>query len=232
MQKFDTKQLNDVVNEAYEKSRATTAATTPTTFRSWPRCLRNCSAYRSASPTERSSRRATRITYSGSNRSRKCLPPSWRCSNTGRHDPTKNRGRRDRTAVQLDHGDPTRERPSLDPAGQCRSHHGVQHGQARRQFGRQMEIDHRFSGRTLRQSVGTAGRTLQIGIGDQFQQPIDRLAAEKLQSDLRRSRYVAGYLHPPVLDGRDRTPTVDLRRHDRQPRRQPGHQEEGLRRRA
>ena len=220
MQKFDTKQLNDVVNEAYEKSRATTAATTPTTFRSWPRYLRNCSAYRSASPTEIVEAGDTDYVFGIESVSK--VPTAILAMQQYGADTIlqKNRGRRDRTAVQLDHGDPTRERPSLDPAGQCRSHHGVQHGQARRQFGRQMEIDHRFSGRTLRQSAGTAGRTLQIGIGDQFQQPIDRLAAEKLQSDFTTIPICRWISTPPVLDGRDRTPTVDLRRHDRQPRRQ------------
>ena len=70
---------------------------------------------------------------------------------------------------------------------------------------------------------------LQVGVGNELQQPLDRMAAEELRSHLRRPGHVARHLYPSVLHGRDGPPTVDLRRHDRQPRGQSGNARAGVR---
>ena len=61
-------------------------------------------------------------------------------------------------------------------------------------------------------------RALQVGVGHQLQQPLHRLAVEKLQPHLRRPRPVARPLHPPVLAGHHRPTAGRLRGHHRQQR--------------
>lgn len=127
-----------------------------------------------------------------------------------RHEPVQRAGdarqdwrRRDGTAFQLDHGDPAGERPPLDAAGECRCDQRLLDGETRRRQRRQMEVDRRFYRRAGRIAGRSDRRIVQIGDGDQLQQQVDRMAAEELQPDLRRSRHVAGHLHAPVFDRRD-----------------------------
>ena len=91
-----------------------------------------------------------------------------------------------------------------------------------------MEVDRRFYRRAGRIAGRSDRRVVQIGDGDQLQQQVDRMAAEELQPDLRRSRHVAGHLHAPVFDRRDGQATRNDGRDDRQRRRESRDQAAGI----
>lgn len=91
-----------------------------------------------------------------------------------------------------------------------------------------MEVDHRFYRRAGRIAGRSDRRVVQIGDGDQLQQQVDRMAAEELQPDLRRSRHVAGHLHAPVFDRRDGQAARNDGRDDRQRWRESRDQAAGI----
>ena len=68
--------------------------------------------------------------------------------------------------------------------------------------------------------------------GDQLQQQVDRVAAEELFAHLRRSRYGARPLHPPVFDRRNGPPTGGRGCDHRIRRREPRNQTDGLQARS